>query len=296
MFPKEMTEDLSTQDTLRTRNESHDRKASSVGDIFPDLNFPPDVRDATTQVASATPRESSSTRGPRQAAANHHPQNSSNNMAPPNHRRTTSALKSEGLPSNKPTHGHHNRQVSWDLNNNTHLEIETENTRDLHVPRLSETDFTLTDGTSASISNLPYFRPKRGGSGRISLDDLRNTRPMEAEADRYLIEALEKRESFVGNADSEPSAAVLSNIPKEDLEALRPDPENNSTGSPGTRSNQSHKGGGTINRNSTGDESAGSRRSTRQLFRDRSTRAEGGAPPARHRRTETVRVHSPISW
>ena len=260
-------EDLSTQDTLRARNDSHARHASSLSDIFPGIKLPEDEGRGVGVFPNPPPENT--THG-----------NNNSNIGPSNHRRTASALRAEGPASgiSKPAH---RRQVSWGLENNTKLEIDAENSL-LQQPTLAESNITLPDGTNLSIPSLPFFHPNRGGSGRISLEDLRSARPLEAEAEQYLIRALEKRDPLGSsrNLDMNSAAAVLSNIPQEDLDALRPDPDNASVGSQSNRN---------VQRNNHGDDSEGSQRST-VLRRDKSTRSGGGPPPVRHRRTETVSI------
>ena len=270
-------QDLSMQDTLRARNndDSHARQPSTVEDIFPGLKLPEGTIDGA---APAT-------------------------TTPTHHRRTTSALKSaaegQGLPTTpgalKPvTQNRHNRQVSWGLENNTKLEISSsaDNSRLLQpVLNTEQNVVTLPDGTNLSISSLPYFHPARGGSGRISLEDLKTTRPVEAEAEKYLMNALEKRDPLALDSnypDAGVSAGVLGSIPNETLEALRPEIDSNSIGSHSHQSSN-HRDN---HRNDTGEESEStSRRSSLQLLhKQKFTRAPLNSPPVRHRRTATVSV------
>ena len=121
----------------------------------------------------------------------------------------------------------------------------------------------------------------------ISVEDLRNTRPMENEAEHYLIKALETRDPLVpaegskGGEESS-SAAVLSNIAPEDLDAFRVEPavDNASVGSSSNRSGS--------NRGSNSNRGIGSHSSSRPSLVRRDKSSTRGPAPVRHRRTETV--------
>lgn len=118
----------------------------------------------------------------------------------------------------------------------------------------------------------------------ISVEDLRSTRPMENEAEHYLLKALETRDPVVptegseGGEDGSPSA-VLSNIPPEDLDALRVDP----AAAPADAASQGS--GSQRGSNSKGGVDSNSLSRPSLVRRGRSTR---GSNPVRHRRTETV--------
>lgn len=218
------------------------------------------------------------------------------------HRRTASALRSElppGIP--KPAH---KRQVSWGLENNTEMAFDPND--NLQQPELHPSSTAEPPppppppASNFSSTQLPYFHPNRGGSGRISAEDLRSTRPMESEAEHYLLKALETRDPTNPRKNSESSTtapAVLSNITPEDMNALHVTGENAastdtadnaSLGSTHSQRSSRSSSRRTTPRNATDDSNTTTISRPSTLRRDKSTRSGLGGAPMRHRRTETV--------
>ena len=274
---QERKQDLSSQELFRAHNDDSGASNTHSGRIK-DM-FLANTGTATASSFNDTANADgtfSQQQNPKTLPRHDNTSSAMNQNYPQGHRRTASALKvgdnSMGANPHGPTFpkphtvAAHKRQVSWGLENNTQLEIDSSG-----IPALQQPDLA----NEINFSHLPYFHPSRGGSGRISLEELRTTRPMEAEAEQYLIRALESREALE-ETKPDSSSAVLSNIPQEDLEALMqnpPDPDQNSV--------ESH---GNIQR--IGEQGSNSSR-TSMLRREKSTRL-GVASPVRHRRTQTV--------
>lgn len=126
----------------------------------------------------------------------------------------------------------------------------------------------------------------------ISVEDLRSIRPMENEAEHYLIQAMEARDPLVpvegtkGGDEYSSTAAVLSNILPEDLDALRveePTADGASVGSNGSNR-------GSIDNMGIGSQSSSSRSLFQPNKSTRQNKPTRGPSHMRHRRMETVRL------
>ena len=183
------------------------------------------------------------------------PPDGSSNGESSRHHRTMSAFRDLDKPV-------HKRGVSWGND-------VAGSDRNLQQPALVETNI--------SFSNLPHFHPQRGGSGRINLEELRNVRPMEPEAEAMLLRALDSRDTLAMDRKAA-EGSVFANVPAGNLGALN-HPEGDAGSAAGSHqsqaSNRDSAGEGT-----TGEGSIASRPST--VGRGPSVRSGG------HRRNETI--------
>ena len=196
--------DMSNQDTLRARNNSRTKSIGNAVDLADLFAPPPHQPQPSTLQREAT----------------------SGSIDPPlpteaPFMRTAETARGEQrkhgrMPSTIRFAPNHERQVPWGLDNSERNLLQQPSLQDAHI--------------TSNLMN--QFRRHRGGSGRISIDDLQNTRPMENEAEAYLIKALETRDYQAERKMAE-SGSVLSNIPREDLDALRVEADNSLLTSPG---------------------------------------------------------------
>ena len=203
--------DVSAQETLRAENKSRTKSAGNTNELMGLFIPPSETNDA------AVP--------PSFTALNNDPPpppplptetpilRTSLDEKPRSHRRMPSTIR---------VHPGHQRQVSWGLDASDVLPSNFADSMDLPPPS---------------------FQRPRSGSGRISLEDLQNTRPMENEAESYIIRALETRDVH-GEKKLVEVGPVLSNIPREDLDALdQPAEQEDSVPSaPNSRSSMQREG------------------------------------------------------
>jgi hypothetical protein len=157
----------------------------------------------------------------------------------------------------------HTRSVSWGKrevfqDSNTSPRIGTARpTEDIQLPFLSENPVSpIGEHMLYSSTNKPK------SNGKIAVDDVVNRSPMEAEAETYILRAVEERDTLRSRADS---SQVLDNVPDEAINNLASESQNADISS-----------------------TAGS-----NLFYDRQSSVQGTAfssrqRPSHHRRSATV--------
>lgn len=248
-------QDAHAEDTLRTKNRS--RATSLTSDLAGLFAPPPPPMEEEVTAKDPPPF-------PSEAPAMKPNINDSSQQS---HRRVPSSVRFAP---------NHQRQVSWGLDSE----------RDVAGGGVGLQQPDLANVADINVANnlLSQFRRQRGGSGRIAIEDLQNTRPMESEAEAYLIKALETRDIHSERKLFE-SGSVLTNVPRDDLDALQVEHDASLGTNPSRETLQRTSEGGSIN-NNLGTSPSGDGGST--VLRPPPIRRVPTKGTRQHRRDETV--------
>jgi hypothetical protein len=217
-------------DTLRTANVTE--RVPSVLDIFDELDEAPQRAANGTGATASKPIPASFLPGEGKAKTG-------SNKLPPKRPAQVDA---------------HQRKVSWggfEEAMNSHGNPPAR--KNVQQPNIQQPFLGDQDGSVSPVSldegRVLYSSENRPrGNRKISVDDLVRRSPMEAEAETYIIRALEERDPTRSRADSSGAPPVLSNVTDEAISNFSSNDENTSNATPFDERVPSSRSAGTTSR------------------------------------------------